>query len=270
MKKCFKLAVLFLLTLTLFACGKKKTYNGDNVDKGGVDFSSDSARIVIDDERKIIYNVYYTLEATNINNYERDIESKLNEYSGYIESMETMTYYSTCTYRVPKSKLDDFVNYIDSFDGLTNSKRVKSEDVSTTYNSKQARKEVLEASRLVYVNMLSQEGLTTSDIIAINDKIEKIDIELKQIYLDIDTYDSLIDYSTVTITYYEKGEYKEPTFFDEYGDYLSGFFIGIGKVILYLLPIAAIGGIGAIITIVCIKHHKNKNKKKAETNENKE
>ena len=72
MKKCFKLAVLFLFTLTLFACGKKKTYNGDNVDEGGVDFSSDSARIVIDDERKIIYNVYYTLEATNINNYERE------------------------------------------------------------------------------------------------------------------------------------------------------------------------------------------------------
>lgn len=271
MKKCFKLAVLFLLTLTLFACGKKKSYNGDYVDKGGIDASSsESAKIVIDDGRKIIYNVYYSLEAKDIKNYEKDIEKKLNEYNGYIETMETMTHYSSCTYRVPKTKLDDFVSYIDSFDGLTNSKRVKSEDVSTSYNSKQARKEVLEASRTVYVNMLSKEGLSVSDIIAINDKIEKIDVELRQIYLDIDTYDSLIDYSTVTITYYEQGEYEEPGFFDEYGNYISGFFITIGKVILYLLPIAALGGIGAVIAIVCVKHHKNKNKKNTNDTNNKE
>lgn len=267
MKKCFKLAVLFLLTLTLFACGKKKITNGDYVDKGGSATNSESAKIVIDDGRKIIYNVYYTLEAKDIINYEKDIEGKLNEYNGYIETMDTYTYYSSCTYRVPKTKLDDFVNYIDSFDGLTSSKKIKSEDVSTTYNSKQARKEVLEASRTVYVNMLTQEGLSVSDIIAINDKIEKIDVELRQIYLDIDTYDSLIDYSTVTICYYEKGEYKEPTFFDNYADYITGFFVTIGKIILYLLPVAVLGGVGAVITIGCIKHHKNK--KNANKNEEK-
>ena len=121
-----------------------------------------------------------------------------------------------------------------------------------------ARKEVLEASRAAYVAMLSKDDLSIADIIALNDKIEKIDIELKQIYLDIDTYDSLIDYSTVTISYYEKGEYKEPTFFDNYADYITGFFVTIGKVILYLLPVAVLGGVGAVITIVCIKHHKNK------------
>ena len=268
MKKISKILLVFLLALALFACGKKKAVNNDRVG-GGDSVNGDSAKIVIDDGRKIIYNVSYTLEGTNINDYEKKIDSKLNELNGYVESLDTKTYYSIATYRVPKAKLDDFVNYIDSFEGLVNDKNVKTTDVSTSYNSYEARKEVLEASRATYVAMLSKDGLTVSDIIAINDKIEKIDIELKEIYLQIDTYDGLIDYSTVTVNYYEKGEYKDPSFMEEYGNYVGEFFITIGKIILYLLPVALIGGIAAIITVVSIKHHKNKNKKKLENSENK-
>lgn len=263
MKKYIKVVLLFLLTLTLVACGKSADIKGGS--NTGIDSTNtDSAKIVVEDGRKIIYNVSYVLEGKKINDYQKQIETKLNECSGYIETMDTY-YYTTCTYRVPKAKLDEFVYYIDSFDGLTNSKSIKTEDISSSYNTYQARKEVLEASRANYVSMLSNDGLTVYEIIEINDKIEKIDIELKEIYLTLDTYDGLVDYSTVTIRYYEKGEYKEPTFLEEYGDYLANFFITIGKVILYLLPVAAIGGVAAIITVGSIKHHKNKKQK--ETNE---
>lgn len=264
MKKYIKVVLLFLLTLTLVACGKNATNKGGG-NTGFDSTSTDSAKIVVDDGRKIIYNVYYTLEGKKINDYQKQIESKLNEYSGYVETMDT-SFYTTCTYRVPKAKLDDFVSYIDSFEGLTNSKSIKTEDITSSYNSYQARKEVLEASRATYVAMLSQEGLSVYDVISINDKIEKIDIELKEIYLTLDTYEGLVDYSTVTIRYYEKGDYKEPTFLDEYGDYLANFFITIGKVFLYLLPIAFIGGIVAIITVGSIKHHKNKKNKDVDNN----
>ncbi len=267
MKKMFTFFLILMLSICLVACGKKKEIN--NHVGGKIDADSDSAKIVIDDGRKIIYNVDYTLKAKDIKSYEKKIDNKLNEFEGYIERLETRSYYSICTYRVPKAKLDEFVNYIDSFDGLVNDKTVKSEDVSTSYNEKEARKEVLEASRATYVAMLSKDDLTISDIIALNDKIEKIDVELKQIYLDLDTYDSLIDYSTVSVTYYEESEYKEPSFMDEYLDYIGDFFITIGKVILYLLPVAFIGGIAAIITVASIKHHKNKNRKNKEI-ENKE
>ncbi|MCR5307467.1 MAG: DUF4349 domain-containing protein [bacterium] len=266
MKKIAKVLLLFLFCLTLFACGKKASYNG--ADKGGVNSNpaSDSAKIVVDDDRKIIYNVSYVLEAKDIKSYQKKIEGKLNELTGYIETLDTRTYYSTCVYRVPKANLDTFVQYIDSFDGLTNDKSIKTEDISSSYNSYQARKEVLEASRTSYVKMLEDDTLSVHDIIEINDKIEKIDVELREIYLQLDTYGSLVDYSTVTVHYYEKGEYSEPTFFSEYAEYISDFFITIGKVILYLLPFAAIGGVAAVITIASIKHH---NKKKRENNENK-
>ena len=116
-------------------------------------------------------------------------------------------------------------------------KNVKTTDVSTSYNSYEARKEVLEASRATYVAMLSKDGLTVSDIIAINDKIEKIDIELKEIYLQIDTYDGLIDYSTVTVNYYEKGEYKDPSFMEEYGNYVGEFLPTPIKYFSFLRPL---------------------------------
>lgn len=268
MKRLSIIFLVFLMALGLVACGKKNEYKGDHVG-GSAAESGSNAKIVVDDGRKIIYNVYYQLSAKDITTYERKLDSKVNELNGYIEKLDTRTYASTCTYRVPKAKLDEFVSYVDSFDGLVEDKKVTSQDVSTTYNSNQARKEVLEASRTSYVNMLTDDTLSVSDIIAINDKIEKIDIELREIYLTLDTYDSLIEYSTVTVDFYEKGEYKEPTFMDEYLNYIGEFFITIGKVILYLLPVAFIGGIAAVITLVSIKHHKNKNRKNKE-NENTE
>ena len=268
MKKIIKAVFFLVFVFILASCGKKKAVN--DVDRGGnsSDSTNSSAKIVVEDGRKIIYDVRYSLEAKDINEYQKKIETKLAEYEGYIESMETRTYYSTVTYRIKKASLDDFVNYIDSFDGAVEDKSIKTTDVSTTYNSKQARKTVLEASRASYLAMLSQDDLTISDVIAIQDKIERIDIELEQIYLDIDTYDGLIEYSTVTVSYYEKGEYSEPSFIESYGKYIGEFFITIGKVILYLLPFALLGGVTCLIVFGTLKSKKKKRLAKQKEQEN--
>ena len=93
-------------------------------------------------------------------------------------------------------------------------------------------------------------------IISLQDKINAIDIELLSITKELAYYDNLLEYSKVTINFNK--EYKE-SFINEYLNYLTNLFTFIGKAILYVLPIALIGG--SITFVILFVEKKKKNRK---------
>ncbi len=157
-----------------------------------------------------------------------------------------------------------FLDYIDAFGDDIASKNIKSQDITSEYSDVEARKEVLTASRQSYLTLLSQENLSMSDIISIQNKISDIDIELASIEKKLSYYDNILDYSTITISYYR--QVQNPSFANQYFSYLGTLFITLGKMFLYMLPFILFGGILAGAILGGIKLKKKKDMKKQNIN----
>ena len=262
MKKIYKIFIclIMLFGFGLASCSNSSdnqlpTYN-ENVG-GGEDTNNN---VVVDTNRKVIYSAEYTINNENISSIKSDVNNKSTSLQGYVSSSEEYTTRAKVVYRIPTDKLNEFLDYIDSFEGVT-SKKISSEDITSSYSEVEARISVLEASRASYVSLLSAGNLSKTEIMQIQDKIADIDAELLKISLQKDAYDSLLEYSTVTINYYVSAPIeKEPTFFDEYWDYVGSFFTGIGKAFMYILPIALVGGVifSAIFFPIYLKNRKKK------------
>ena len=257
MKKLFITLCLFIFAFALVGCGADSygdNYNGEMGNEGN--------NVVIETNRKIYYTGKITITTKKADEVSNRIGSKVKEYNGYASSISYNDYETSktivITYRIPTEKLDNFLDDVDKEKGVT-SKSITSTDITTNYNKAAARLEVLKTSRAAYLKAL-EEATTQSEIIGINDKIERIDTEILELTMTLQSYDNLLDYSTITITYTTE---KEPSFFGEYFEYVGDFFVGLGKAILYLLPPAIVGAIiaGSIILIIKLSSKKRKKSK---------
>lgn len=240
------IAVLFTLVLGFAMIGCAAD-SGDNYvpDMGGKDEgvqTETSNNVVVDGNRKVIYEVSYSIHGEDALDIKNQVNNKVIEIEGYTSSSKDTTSSAEVVYKIPTDKLNAFLDYIDSFDGI-GSKQITSSDITSSYAYTEAKIQTLMASREAYVKILETENLTRTEIMQINDKIASIDTELLQISNEKASYDNKLNYSKVTINYYvsEKAP-KQPTFFEEYAEYLVDFFVGLGKIILYSLPILLIAG----------------------------
>lgn len=257
MKNKFKAILLIFVTLFTFllaSCGTSSV-NGDSYDKGVA--SGENNNVVIETTRKIYYTVDYDINAKDYTKIKKELSDKVNSLDGYIQKSTDSETYSNYVYRIPTLKLNEFLDYVDAYGDTVESKKVTSTDITTTYSEKEAKKEVLSASRKAYLSLLNDGTLSMSDIIAIQDKISNLDIEISIIEKELASYDNLLDYSTVTIDYRTDNDLS---FIAQYGNYLGGFFVGLGQGILYLLPVLFCGAIICLAAFVIIKVSK-KNKK---------
>ena len=194
--------------------------------------STSDNNVDTESDRKVVYDIYYEIESRDVNNIEYSINLKVREFGGYIANSVDNKKESRYTYKVPTSKLNEFLDYVDhTFDEKVTDKTIKSTDITTKYSKVLARIEVLEASKLAYLNMLKNDNLSMSQIFDINNEIENIDTELVSLYNTLASYDSVIDYTQITIEYVD-----DPRFFASYGDYLADSFKVIYKIFFYALP----------------------------------
>ena len=260
MKKILITLCLFIFSFVLVSCGAESgagDYSGE--------MGNDGNNVVIDTNRKIYYTGRITITTKKADEVSNRISSKVKEYNGYASSIDYNDYeYSktiVITYRIPTEKLDSFLDDVDKEKGVT-SKSITSTDITTNYNKAAARLEVLKTSRAAYLKALA-EATTQGEIIGINDKIEKIDTEILELTMTLESYDNLLDYSTITITYTTE---KEPSFFGEYFEYVGDFFVGLGKTILYLLPPALTGGTITLIVLLIVRKVTKKREEEKENN----
>lgn len=258
MKKNSFIVLLFLLCLFLIGCGMSGNESEKDTAPSIPDNSDDI--IDIDVDRKIYYTVSYTVKLKEIEETISSISKKVSEYGGYIEKSSEWESdsksYASYTYRVPISKLNDFLNFMEENEGIA-SKNISSDDITLTYSKTEERLKTLNASKNAYLKMLEKENLSISDIISINTRIEEIDTEVNYLENTKAKYDSLLDYATININYNTN---FEKTFLEQYLGYLVSFFITFGKVILYALPFVLVAGV-IMLFIFIPQRKKNKEQK---------
>ncbi len=245
MKK-IKFVFLFLLIMLvpmLVACGTSSS---------GVINNDSNNNVTIETTRKIYYTVDYNIKVKN-GEIKKSIDKKIEEIGGYISNSSDSNSNQEYVYRVPTEKLNDTLDYIDSFGKSVSNKKVSSKDVTSSYSELEARKEVLLASKEAYLNIL-KNTTNVSDIILIQTKLDDINTEMLTIEKEIAYYDNLIDYSTITIRYENSDDFNP---FSSYGEYLLNFVTFVGVAILYMLPITLLG----VIIYLVYKLIKSKVKK---------
>lgn len=273
MRKFRQLCVVALLAvclaaIALFAAGCGKAGNFVPVpDEPGA--SSDSNYdIVVTDDRLIVYYVDMAVTVDDTTAVLREIRAALRQAGGWEQSSsQSGSGYAQCVMRVPTAGLDAFLSMLES-SGTVNNCTVRSDDITGQYVDVNEKKEVLQK----YKTMLEQQ----LELATTFEQQRQIMYEISEVTAQIESYDKqlnefeqLADYSTVTLTLYGASTYKAPSYWDRLGEVFFGSTSSLGAVVgvvlqiiaallPYALLIAAIFGIVVLIIFISCKIRKKK------------
>lgn len=260
MKKLLGFLSLVLILFAIVGCSansENRTPGGE--ESGAIELESTAAR-------KIIYDVNMNIETKKVK-VVFDALLALTSADIWVYNSSYSADYSTVVLRVKTETLDAFIQSIDNTYHVKDYRKSAS-DVTVSYYDKQSRIISLEAEQANLVLLYS--GATIEQSIAINKRLSEIDTELRTLNGEINNYDSLIEYSTVTIRIRSTATFFNLTFGAKAWAALKGGFIAFIRVVelifyafLALLPFAIVG-VPAVWGIVKLNRHlMNKRKQKS-------
>lgn len=162
------------------------------------------------DGRKLIKEVNLDMETKHFDDFVTTLEQEVSEFGGYLEnsSIGGVSYNSDggnrsawFTARIPVDQLETFVSKVGENGNITNiSRNVR--DITLEYVDVKGRIGTLEAE-LERLNELLGQAASLEDILAIEAQISDVRYELESYQSQMNTYNNLIDYSTVYINVWE-------------------------------------------------------------------
>ncbi len=238
--------------------------------------TSDENRENVSTNRKIIEKIYLTVQTKEFDILLDKIETELNALGGYTESSSVSggekegKRYAVFTIRIPAEHSKDFTAFVSENSTVTN-KEVETEDVTLSYVDMESRVSALETEKASLEKLLS-EATALSDIISIQDRLTEVIYEIESYKSKLRTYDSLIDYTTVTIRISEVDRVasaEEQSMWAEIGTNLKDnfqnigyglkrFFIWLVSALPYMLLLGIIGLIPLIIVRICTRRKHKK------------
>lgn len=233
--------------------------------------------------RKLVKEASLDVETKAFDRFISDLAAEVEALGGYIEysSVSGSSYLSEngqrtawYTARIPEDKLEDFISKIGDNGNITNvSRNVR--DITLEYVDVAGRISTLK-SELERLEELLGQASSMEDILAIESKISDVRYELESYQSQMNTYDNLVDYSTVEIYVLEvdvvsasQGDSAwdqiQSGFMNSLyglGRGLSSFIIGLLSAIPYLAVIALV-----IFIFVKVVHKRGKKKKERRAEE---
>lgn len=158
---------------------------------------------VADKNRKLITTVNLTTETEDLTQTVANVEAKVSELGGYIESSNIYngngyskdSRSASITARIPAAKLQEFVDTVDGSTNITQ-KSVNVDDVTLEYVDINSKKNALKTEEKRLTEILASAE-TVEDMITIEDRLAQVRYELESIESQLRTYDNKVDYSTV-------------------------------------------------------------------------
>ena len=153
--------------------------------------------------RKIIRDARLIIETKAFDDALPALQKQVEEVGGYIESSEADgnngSYRDAdITVRVPADKLDAFLAKAEGLGNVTY-KTTSARDVTDTYVDVESRLAALTAEQEALTELLANAG-SLSDILEVRDRLSRVTAELESYQARLNTLDSQIAYSTVTLT----------------------------------------------------------------------
>lgn len=266
------LVLVVLFTVVFVGCSAKNNdYNAslgyEPADSGESMDKAEVSTTIGTNERKIIYTATAGITVENLQEATDGIRGLLND-TEWVESSRVSEYGVRLVLRVSNSRLNTFMSSLSEFGDVKRSE-ITSEDVSLKYYDTSLRKQTLE-TEYARLNTLLNSTENIGDILTINKRLAEIESELQDLQKTLNNYDSLIEYSRVTIELWTKETpQKEASFGDKVG---TGYSIS-GKVLealalffIVILPYLAFAGLIVVLVIVIRRAKKKKKAQLAESN----
>jgi hypothetical protein len=231
---------------------------------------------------KIIKKYYIESETKEFDEVLKKVISLIEEYEGYIENSSITgntlynngrnRRYAKYIIRVPADNIEVFVEKTSSMLNITSSSS-SAENITSTYYDLQSRLNVLEAEKIALTEML-EKASNVDTMLRIRDQLNNVISDIESIKTQLKVYDSLVSYSTITLTIEEVIEYtevitEEPSWgsrmvnafkksWSEFAENFQDFTVFVVYAMPTIITLAVIGGVTATILILVQKKRKKK------------
>jgi len=213
-------------------------------------------------ERMLIKNGHIRFECSDIKETRKIIAQAVKKHNGYIASDEESRYddniNNVITARVPNRGFDNFL--ADATEGISrfDSKEINTRDVTSEFLDMQARLKTKKELENRYLELL-KKATKISEMLEIERSANNLRSEIESIEGQLKYLNNQVDYSTLTISFYEKTPGTSNFFHklsDGFGsgwDYFISFFILLVNIWPFLLLFA--------VFIIIVLRRKNRKKK---------
>lgn len=168
--------------------------------------------------RKLIRTASMDVETEQFEQLMTALKTQIRQFGGYIENENVsgnqldwqgnpMMRWADLTVRVPKERLDEFLNGVESAGNVVR-RSESTKDVTLQYSDIESRKKTLkiEQDRLW---VLLEKADSMDSIIALEERLSDIRYELESYESQLRLYDNQIEYSQVTLNINEVKRYTE-------------------------------------------------------------
>lgn len=247
---------------------------------GGTNLGMDDSTSILepDAERKIIYSGYVDARTKQFEEDYQKILNQVDQAKGFVENayvygVEPEDWRdegrrAEITVRVPSKQFDAFMDMLGGL-GETMSTQVSGEDVTLRYFDIENRLETLRIQQDRLQELL-KTAQNTEDITELYRELRDVEYQIQSFEQEKRTFDSLIDYSQISITLVEVNEIVERAKPDQtIGERIkSGFFSvlnGLADFFEWLLvaviaisPVLVVLAVIAVIVIILVKRRRKK------------
>ncbi|HEO65083.1 MAG TPA: DUF4349 domain-containing protein [Spirochaetes bacterium] len=159
---------------------------------------------------KLIKKVNITLVIKDYTSWKRKLIQFVEIGGAYISSsrldVSSNTYKSgSIVIRVPKEQLDGLLDQIKTLGKLT-SENIQSDDITGKYTDLKARIHNKKLTETRFQEILKGKASKTTDILAVEKELGRIREEIDRMTRQLNRYDQLVDFSTITLYFRESEE----------------------------------------------------------------
>ena len=236
---------------------------------------------------KIIYSAYAEIETIEFDATIDSLTDMLGYYGAFIEDSYVggrnyaQSYYGTQTYRqarytlrVPANRLGAFRDSLESLGNVTSSSS-NAENITSQFYDTQSRLTSLRTQEERLLDMLAKSE-TVADMLTIEERLADVRYHIESITTTLRNWQSLVDYSTLTLQIKEVEKLTEFTpiqqsYWEQISDGLKSttksvgeFFSNVFKWLAINLPIIIVLAVIAVIIVIIVKLSTRKARKNKE------
>ena len=249
-----------------------------SVGTGGETSAADTAETADFDSEKIIYSCYAEIETLTFEDTCQEVTRLIARYGGFLESstVSGKNYYynsrrsAEYVIRIPRAYFEEVTGNLSTLGNVPYCS-ISAENVTASYRDTESR---LAAYRVEEERLLSmlEKAETVADMLDIESRLSQVRYEIESLTTTILGWDSLINYSTITLYVEEVVEYtdtEELGYWERMGkDFMENlrdvgeFFKDLFRGIVSSLPVLVVLAVGAGIVIAVIRRWKKRRARK--------
>ena len=185
--------------------------------------------------QKIIVSSTIYMECNEMDRMLEQLNTLIAQAGGYIQSSasgSSSRYDRTTdmTIRIPAQNFDDFLEKARGSGNIL-SESTTADDITSTYYDIDSRISSLEAERERVMEFYKMAA-NVSELITIEQRLSEIDEEIASLKVRLNYYDTVTNYSTLTLHIYEVKEYtpvEQEGFFAKLGEHIKTSFVSFGE-----------------------------------------